>query len=463
MKVRLTKKSVEAIPLPAKGETTVWDSDLSGFVVRVKPGGRRIYYVYYRTVAGTRVKRWLKLGVHGTVTAEQARASAVQYLAAAARGEDPFADRKAAKKGLPLSEFWQRYEKNASENWKDSTKTENARMWKIVLAPTFGDMELEQVGRAHIIAFKEANRHRRMTANRAMSLLKAIFNAAIEWEAFVGENPVAKVKFYPEKARETFLGPHQLRAILQAIDEEEALGAKGKKALDREGESTGQGGRGKKEIESRGITASSASLFRLLIFTGARRGEIMHAEWSWVDLDRGSLSLPDEASKTGKKVVWLPAPAIEELQEMRERRTQARWLIEGEKPGEHLVNAAKPWERVRERSAAILRKKIEEARRVKQEEGRGEEIEESADALESVRMHDLRHSFASFAIGTGIPLQVIGKTLGHAQARTTERYAHLADDPVRDAARLIGERIRAIAEDREAKVVPVPVEKEAAK
>jgi integrase len=148
------------------------------------------------------------------------------------------------------------------------------------------------------------------------------------------------------------------------------------------------------------LSRAAAAAIRLLLLTGCRKTEILSLRWVWVDVERGCLRLPD--SKTGAKVVPLASAALEVLVSL-PRRTE--YVLPAGKGGGHYTGLQKDWERVRERAG-----------------------------LPGVRLHDMRHSFASFAVAGGVSLYVTGKVLGHRQSRTTEGYAHLADDPLRQAA-----------------------------
>jgi integrase len=153
---------------------------------------------------------------------------------------------------------------------------------------------------------------------------------------------------------------------------------------------------------------ASVAAIRLLVLTGMRLGEVLTLRWENVDLKRSLIQLHD--SKTGPKLIPLNAPAVEVLRGLDRRGSP--WVIPGSRPGAHLVNLSKPWARIR-----------------------------AAARLEAMRLHDLRHSFASIGVGTGLGLPIIGKLLGHTQAATTQRYAHLADDPLRQASEAIGRRL----------------------
>jgi integrase len=147
----------------------------------------------------------------------------------------------------------------------------------------------------------------------------------------------------------------------------------------------------------------------LLVFTGARLSEILELEWGWIDFERGEARLPD--SKTGAKTLHLPAPALAVLADL-PRVEGNPYVIVGQVAGARLVNLEKPWRAIRK--AALL---------------------------DDVRLHDLRHAFASVAASSGMGLPIIGKMLGHTQAATTHRYAHLASDPVKAAAATVAGKI----------------------
>jgi integrase len=190
-----------------------------------------------------------------------------------------------------------------------------------------------------------------------------------------GSNPRKHIKKYPEEKRERFLSPAELKRVGEVLH----------------------------EMEQEGIELSaSIAAVRLLMLTGCRLGEIMNLKWDYVDISGKALRLPD--SKTGAKVVHLGQPAVEVLAKI-ERVDGNPWVIVGTLPGSRLSDLQPFWQRVRARAG-----------------------------LKDVRIHDLRHTFASTAVASGQGLPMIGKLLGHTQVQTTARYAHLAADPIRDAA-----------------------------
>jgi integrase len=194
-------------------------------------------------------------------------------------------------------------------------------------------------------------------------------------------NPCRHVERYKERKRERFLSPAELARLGDALAEMERDGSE---------------------------TPSVVAAVRLLVFTGARRGEIVELRWEWVDFERACLRLPD--SKTGAKAIPLSAPALQVLARL-ERRSP--WVLPTA-AGDGPVSLSKPWERARRHAG-----------------------------LPGVRLHDLRHTFASILASSGTSLIVIGRVLGHTVPATTARYAHLSDDPVREAAEAAGARLAA--------------------
>ena len=158
----------------------------------------------------------------------------------------------------------------------------------------------------------------------------------------------------------------------------------------------------------------AVAAIKLLVFTGARLGEVLGLRWKWINFERGEARLPD--SKTGAKTLQLPPPALAVLAGL-PRLEGNPHVIAGQKDGAALVNLEKPWRAVRK-----------------------------AARLDDIRLHDLRHAFASVAASSGMGLPIIGKMLGHTQAATTSRYAHLADDPVKAAAAAVAGKIAAAME-----------------
>jgi integrase len=370
---KLTKRVVDAAEIRER-EYFIWDEDLPGFGLRVLPSGRKRYIIQYR--AGRRSRR-ISLGPSSVLTCEQARDRAITIIAATKNGDDPAARRDANRRAITVKELAARFEKEHIHlRLKPSTAKGYKRMLERFVLPRLGNLRVIEVTRADIAQLHHDLRHIAYDANRCLEMLSKMFNLAEMWGLRPdGSNPRKHIKKYPEEKRERFLSPAELRRVGEVL----------------------------REMEQEGIELpASIAAVRLLMLTGCRLGEIMNLKWDYVDAPGKALRLPD--SKTGAKVVHLGQPAVEVLEKI--KRVEGNpWVILGTKPGARLTDLQPFWQRARARAG-----------------------------LKDVRIHDLRHTFASTAVASGQGLPMIGKLLGHTQVQTTARYAHLAADPVKTAA-----------------------------
>ena len=370
---KLTKRVIDAAEIQA-AEYFIWDDELPGFGLRVLPSGRKGYIVQYR--AGRRSRR-MSLGPSTVLTCEQARTRAIGIIAAARNGDDPAAERDAERKTITVKELAERFDKeHVSVRVKETTAKGYRRLIERTILPALGRHRVTEVTRADIAKLHHDLRHIPYEANRCLEVMSKMFSLAEMWGLRPdGSNPRKHIKKYAEEKRERFLSHAELKRVGEVL----------------------------REMEDEGIELSSAiAAARLLILTGCRLGEIMTLQWEHVDLAGRALRLPD--SKTGAKVVHLGQPAIDVLTGIK-KVDKNPWVIVGTLPRARLTDLQPFWQRVRARAG-----------------------------LKDVRIHDLRHTFASTAVAAGQGLPMIGKLLGHTQVQTTARYAHLAADPVRTAA-----------------------------
>lgn len=374
---KLTKRIVETLK-PGTGDVFAWDDELRGFGVRVKPSGVRTFIVQYRNAHG-RSKR-LTIGQFGRLTVDQARREARISLADVARGSDPAEDRAGNRKAATLATFATRYlADHADTRMKPRSAAEDRRMLDRYVLPVLGARKIADIDRADVTRLHQGMRETPYQANRVVGLLSRMFNVAERWGIRPdGSNPTRHVEKFKEAGRERFLNAGELARLGDVLAEAERTATE---------------------------SASVIAAIRLLTLTGCRLSEILTLQWGYVDFAAACLRLPD--SKTGAKVVHLNAPALEVLASI--DRDGSPWVIRGAKEGAALVNLEKPWRRIRAKAG-----------------------------LEGVRLHDLRHTVASVAVGMGEGLPMIGKLLGHSQVQTTARYAHLAADPVRAATERVG-------------------------
>ena len=376
MTSRLTKSFVEAIE-PVVRDRYAWDADARGFGVKVTPAGARIYVLKYRFNGA---QRWMTLGRHGEVTVGEARQEAIRLRGAVARGLDPAAERDATAKSPNVVTLATRYmAEHAEPHKKPRSVEEDRRNLRLHVLPALGAMRVVAVTRQDLLRLHHAMRGTPVTANRVLALCSTMFRLAEEWGLRLeGSNPARRIKKFREVARTRFLSREELHRLGAALSEAE---------------------------RGNGEHPAAIAIIRLLLLTGARLSEIAALQWDYVDFENGALRLPD--SKTGAKVIRLAAPALDLLAGL--PRFEGPFVFPTARQGRggpgHFVGVNHVWLRIRGKAG-----------------------------LDNVRLHDLRHTFASWSVMGGTTLHITGALLGHSQPATTARYAHLADDPVSSAA-----------------------------
>ena len=358
-----------------------WDREVSGFGVRVYPSGRKIYVVQSRGPGG--IKR-VSLGRHGELAPDRARRRAADLIDRIKRGkvEVPEAPRPV----FTVADLAKRYmETYVAVNCNAHTRGLYQGSLDNHILPALGARAVTDVGRAEIAALHYRLRATPRAANRALMVLSKMFSLAEAWGlAPPGGNPCRFVIRYKEGMRERFLSPDEYRRT----------------------------GRALRELETKGpLRARAAVALRLLMLTGCRAGEILSLRWDDIDRKAGEFRLRD--AKTGARMVPLTPAALRALQDLR-RVPHSPWVFSGSSPDRRLSQLTVHWRWVRVRAG-----------------------------VEDVRIHDLRHSFASRALALGESLTMIGRLLGHADVGTTSRYAHLKRDAEKVAVARVGGSIEA--------------------
>ena len=375
--IRISKRVVDSLE-PGSTDLDFFDDDLKGFGVRVRTSGRKSYFVLMRHHG---VLKQFTIGPHGAITTELARIKAKEIIAQLAVGNNPSEAKDSIRQSITVRSLCERFlAEYVPFHCKASTAKECERCVRLFIIPEIGTTKIVSVVRTDITVLHHQLRKIPYQANRTLGVLSVMFAQAESWnlrEAF--SNPCRGVKKFKEKRRERFLSSEELARLGTALLAEE------------------------KEAPS------AVTCIRLLIVTGCRLSEIQKVKWNYVDLKSKMILLPD--SKTGKKTIYLGQAAIEEFQRT-PKISRNPFVITGNIDGQYLSDMQKPWRRIRK----------------------------AAD-LEDVRIHDLRHTFASHGVAMGQGLPIIGKLLGHSQSQTTARYAHLAADPAIEVADKISERL----------------------
>jgi integrase len=421
-KGRITKRSVDALQCPpGKDREILWDDAIAGFGVAAFPSGKKVYAVQYRQ--GGRSRR-AAIGAHGRLTPDEARSEAKKLLGAAESGADPIAGRRKERElrtfGAVAGDFLARH---VATKRKARTADEYRRILQSLIVPAIGSKRIVEVRRADAAKLHARLEATPYEANRVLALISAVWNwAARHDEVALADNPAKGIERYREHKRERYLTSDELARLGDALREGETLG------LPYEVDGTSPNAKHAPKADKRRVKLDpfAVAAIRLLILTGARLREILHAQWRHADFERGVIFLPD--SKTGRKTLYLGAAALEVLSGL-PRIEGNPHIIAGANDGAPRADLKKPWR-------AVTR----------------------AAGLDGVRIHDLRHSFASIGAGASLGLPIIGKLLGHTQAATTARYAHLDADPMRRAAESIGAAITA-AMDGKKGAAAVPLKK----
>jgi integrase len=371
---KLTKSMIDRAKPDETRDWCLWEDG--------KPTGVKSFVIQYRTADGR--SRRMTLGRYGKLTLEQARKQAQRAFGEIAQGHDPVHRRKAQRRGETVGDLAVQYLDQHADRKKKPRSALDDRQMIERLQRRFSEFWRKSVGdvtRSDIARLHHQMADIQVAANRAIALISKMMTLAEKWGLRPdGSNPCRFVERYPERPRERSLSDDELLRLGRALSEAEGNGAECPQVI---------------------------AAIRLLIFTGARRGEILTLRWEYVDTKRRVIRLPD--SKSGAKTIHLNGPAVRVLERL---EPSDDWVLPGRRRGQPLANIAKPWDRIRR-----------------------------AAGLDGLRLHDLRHSFASVGAGAGMSLHLIGRLLGHAQTTTTQRYAHLQVDPLLEASEAIASRI----------------------
>lgn len=382
--MKLTKPLISKLTA-GNHDKAIWDDSLPGFGVRVKPTGVKSYILQYRNRHGS--SKRLTLGRVGQITLDQARKEAVRLKGSVSLGTDPAFERNEARSGDTIRDLSERYmEDHCKGRCKESTLAAHQWLLDKYVLPKFGARKITELQSTEIAKYHQSLRKTLYNANRMLGLLKAMFNKAEQWGLLpANASPASNIKPFTERKRQRFLSAEEFKTMFNTVEDLEQLKV---------------------------IGTYQAAAIRLLALTGCRLNEILKLEWTSVDFVNNRLLLENhKTDRKGAKAIPLNGPAKKILANLT-RVDNNDYVIVGKNDEGHIVNLQKPWKRTRESAK-----------------------------LEDVRLHDLRHSFASAAASAGIPLQIIGGMLGHSSPQTTARYAHLSQDPIHQASEVVGSLI----------------------
>ena len=382
---KITKRAVDALTAGDK-DTYLWDSAIKGFALKVTPRGTKTYLYEYKD--DLRKTRRVTIGHHGVITAEQARTKAGKIAADVELGGDPAANHsrhKSAPTVASLAEQWM--QDHIAVRRKPKTINDYRGWLDRHILPKIGSLRVPDIKPRDVERIALALSQYPTTANRVVAVMSSMFSHAIR-QGVLSKNPATGIEKFKEDKRDRHLSPDELHRLGAVLN----------------------------DAEARGDYRPGIDAIRLLLLTGMRRGEVETLQWNFVDLASSRIFLPD--SKSGKKSIPLGKPVVSLLESIRDKQI-SDGIFEADGfviPGQtsHLVGLPKMWRKWR-----------------------------SEAGLNDVRIHDLRHSWASIGASNGTPLFVIGGVLGQVSSSTTERYAHLQNDPAKTAVEAISSTIAA--------------------
>ena len=380
----LTHDFLKTLPnqTPATGGTYYFDTEITGFALEHRASGNATYYFRYRD--GENRVRMTRIGRFEDMSLEDARALAQKMKTMVAEGGDPKLEQKRLKDTPTFADFaadlYMPHAKTRKRSW-----TSDDSMLRNHILPVLGKHRLNRIRRADVVALHDNMKqsgYTAATANRAVILIRFMFNCAIRWEVLPeGSNPAVGIDLFPDNgARERYLSQEEALRLMVELE--------------------------------RNPDRNVNRIVKLLLFTGARKTEIMHARWENVDFERRLLTVP--LSKSGKaRHIALSDAALDVLRAL-PRDPEIPWLFWNPKTRRPQDSIHHGWDAIRQRAG-----------------------------LPDVRLHDLRHSFASFLVNSGRSLYEVQKLLGHSNAKTTQRYAHLAPGALIEAANIVGDLVQA--------------------
>ena len=409
---RISKRLVDSAHA-SNAEYTIWDDALTGFGLRVRPSGAKSYVIVYRAGTGRKAPvRKVTLGAVGKLTPDVARELAEKALGSVAHGKDPAADRAQDREGLTVRELIEAFlTDHATLKLKLTTESRYSHLLRNWVAPELGSTKADSLSRTAVAKLHAQRKRKAVSANRMLGAVSSMYSFA-QRRGLVPEglNPASRIEKYTEQRRERFLTTKELGRIGDALREAETKGIPWE--VDETQPNAKHIPKQEKNRRTKFGLVPTAAL-RLLLFSGCRLREILDLKWDYVDLERGVLLLPD--SKTGRRTVVLNAPALAVLASL---PRIGPYVVPADDPKRPRHDLKRVWSAVSRRAG-----------------------------LTGVRLHDLRHTYASFGAGGGLGLPIIGKLLGHSQAATTARYAHLDNDPLRRASEAIAGQISAALGD----------------
>jgi integrase len=398
MGLRITEKTIKSLKVPANGNRIYYDEQVGGFGVRVTAAGAISFILTYWTRGR---QRRHTIGRHPEMNATAAREEAIRLRDEIRRGGDPLREKEQRREAPTIADLYSDYiERHAKIHLRPNTIRSAEGMARKHILPKIGNIKVADVTRRDVEELHNSVKDSPYQANRVRSLLSKMMNLAKAWE-WRDENPCEGVPKFREEKRDRWLSTQEIERLCDALDNYS--------------------------------NQSVANAIRLMLLTGARKSEALTARWEDFNLELGVWTKPSHHTKQKRtEHVPLSAPAVQLLASMKEKADGNAHLFPGDVAEQPLNEIKWAW-----------------AKLCKQAK------------IENVRIHDLRHTYASHLVSSGMSLPIVGRLLGHTQPQTTARYAHLADDPLRQATNRFASIVAAARSRKRAEIVPLRSDREA--
>jgi integrase len=395
--LRITEKTIKSLKPPASGNHVFYDEQIGGFGVRVTASGAISFILTYWTRGR---QRRHTIGRHPELNATAAREEAIRLRDSIRRGGDPLGDKEQLRAAPTIADLFEDFiERHAKIYLRPNSIRCYEVMARANILPRIGNIKVSDLRRRDVEDLHQSLKDTPYHANRTRALLSKMMSLAKRWE-WRTDNPCEGVPRFREEKRDRWLSTEEIERLCDALD--------------------------------RHPNQAAANAIRLMLLTGARRGEVLTAVWDDFNLELGVWTKPSHHTKQKRtEHVPLSPPALQLLVAMKERTTTS-YLFPGKVPGKPLQEIKRVW--------STLCKQAQ---------------------IENVRLHDLRHTYASHLVSSGLSLPIVGRLLGHTQPQTTARYAHLADDPLRQATNRFASIVAAARSRKRADIVPLRPDRDA--
>jgi len=389
---RITERIIRSLKPPPSGSSILYDDEIPGFGLRITANSVVSFVLDYRFNSR---KRRCTIGRYPDLSAAAAREEAIQIRGSLRAGQDPLAEKEHHRQAPTIEDLFNDYmERHAKIYLRPNTIRSSEGIAHNIILPKVGNIKVADLKRRDIEELHRALKDTPYQANRLLALLSKMMNLAKSWE-WRSDNPCEGIPKFPEEKRDRWLSTEEIERLCDALDNHR--------------------------------NQSAATAIRLLLLTGARRGEVLTASWKDFNLQLGIWTKPSHYTKQKRtEHVPLSPPALQLIVSMKERSGASEYLFPGAVSGKPLQEIKQVW------SAVCKQAKFED-----------------------VRLHDLRHTYASHLVSSGMSLPIVGRLLGHTQPQTTARYAHLADDPLRQATNRFASIVAAARSRKRADVVPL--------